>query len=120
MQIVLQIVLDPDAKTGDKISLICKATDASYNVQPESPESVWNIRGLNNNSWHEVQVTEYKSNSKFKVWFGVGPGRLGVEAMNSINSNWANRYLYFFKYFLNQSRRCLHDYPYYKLIMSGV
>ena len=31
----------------------CKATDASYNVQPEKLEQAWNIRGLNNNSWHK-------------------------------------------------------------------
>eukprot|EP00038_Savillea_parva_P011368 m.197059 g.197059 ORF g.197059 m.197059 type:complete len:580 (-) comp19982_c0_seq1:119-1858(-) len=37
-----------------EVILCCKATDASYNSQPENPDSIWNIRGLNNNSWHKV------------------------------------------------------------------
>ena len=41
---------------GQKVELVCKATDASYNVQPESVEGIWNLRGLNNNSWHKVEV----------------------------------------------------------------
>ena len=40
----------------DQLELLCKATDISYNSQPESPEPIWNIRGLNNNSWHRVRV----------------------------------------------------------------
>eukprot|EP00656_Telonema_subtile_P009952 TRINITY_DN14731_c0_g1_i6.p1 TRINITY_DN14731_c0_g1~~TRINITY_DN14731_c0_g1_i6.p1 ORF type:complete len:263 (-),score=57.28 TRINITY_DN14731_c0_g1_i6:64-852(-) len=50
------VVLPQGTKTGDQVKLICKATDASYNSQPESPQSIWNIRGLNNNSWHHVEV----------------------------------------------------------------
>ena len=38
---------------GVKKEFSCKATDASYNVQPEKLEQAWNIRGLNNNSWHK-------------------------------------------------------------------
>jgi sulfite oxidase len=38
------------------LSLVCKAVDDSHNVQPESAESIWNVRGLLNNSWHRVQV----------------------------------------------------------------
>lgn len=33
------------------VILCCKATDASYNSQPENPEPIWNVRGLNNNSY---------------------------------------------------------------------
>ena len=40
-------------KTG-KLEIMCKATDISYNAQPERPEPIWNLRGLNNNSWHRV------------------------------------------------------------------
>ena len=36
----------------------CKATDNSYNVQPEKLDLVWNIRGLNNNSWHKVYINK--------------------------------------------------------------
>jgi sulfite oxidase len=33
-----------------EVHLCCKATDVSYNSQPENSESIWNIRGLNNNA----------------------------------------------------------------------
>lgn len=36
--------------------LICKATDASYNVQPDTIKGIWNLRGINNNAWHRVKV----------------------------------------------------------------
>ena len=32
--------------------MICKAVDASYNVQPDSVDGIWNLRGINNNAWH--------------------------------------------------------------------
>lgn len=38
------------------VELMCRATDASYNTQPESSASIWNIRGLNNNSYHRVRL----------------------------------------------------------------
>ncbi len=38
------------------VNLICKATDASYNVQPDSVTGIWNLRGINNNAWHRVAV----------------------------------------------------------------
>ena len=34
----------------------CKATDASYNIQPEKSDYIWNLRGLNNNSWHKIKM----------------------------------------------------------------
>eukprot|EP00966_Prymnesium_polylepis_P324049 7380154-Prymnesium_polylepis.2 len=37
--------------------LVCKATDAAHNVQPERADSIWNLRGLANNSWHRVPIT---------------------------------------------------------------
>jgi sulfite oxidase len=40
----------------DDLEVICKATDASYNVQPDSVEGIWNLRGINNNAWHRVGV----------------------------------------------------------------
>ena len=41
----------PDKLKNKEIKIICKATDESYNVQPKELESVWNVRGLINNSW---------------------------------------------------------------------
>ena len=38
-----------------QFEVMCKATDVAYNVQPESAEPIWNIRGLNNNSWHRMR-----------------------------------------------------------------
>ncbi len=44
------------AACAGKVSLVCKATDESYNTQPEAPEPIWNLRGVLCNSWHQVQV----------------------------------------------------------------
>ncbi|CAD7942342.1 unnamed protein product [Amoebophrya sp. A120] len=44
------------AKNGEQPVLVCKAIDASYNVQPETVDGIWNARGLNNTSWHRVPL----------------------------------------------------------------
>ncbi len=44
------------SRAGMEMKVICKATDASYNVQPDSVEGIWNLRGINNNAWHRVAV----------------------------------------------------------------
>jgi len=38
------------------MELVCKATDSSYNVQPDTVFPTWNIRGVLTNSWHRVNV----------------------------------------------------------------
>lgn len=43
-------------KDVDHLDLVCKATDRAYNTQPESPEGIWNIRGLLHNAWHRIRV----------------------------------------------------------------
>lgn len=43
-------------EAGTKVDICCKATDYAHNCQPETPDSIWNLRGLNNNSWHHVKV----------------------------------------------------------------
>lgn len=45
---------DGEEAVGRQLEIICKATDASYNVQPDSVEGIWNLRGINNNAWHRV------------------------------------------------------------------
>ena len=40
----------------NKIKIICKATDIGYNTQPKHKNDTWNIRGLNNNSWHSYTL----------------------------------------------------------------
>jgi sulfite oxidase len=39
---------------------IVKAIDEGYNSQPESPASVWNVRGILNSSWHRVSAPSPK------------------------------------------------------------
>lgn len=46
----------PGAKPGDKMRLCAKATDASYNTQPERSDAIWNIRGILYNAWSRVEV----------------------------------------------------------------
>jgi sulfite oxidase len=46
----------PESLAGKKLEIISKATDASYNVQPDSVEGVWNLRGINNNAWPRVSA----------------------------------------------------------------
>ncbi|CAD5234242.1 unnamed protein product [Bursaphelenchus xylophilus] len=50
------IPIPESAKPGDTVEIVCKATDRSYNTQPETPSGLWNIRGLVNTSWHRVMV----------------------------------------------------------------
>mmetsp|Transcript_36653 Transcript_36653/g.98187 ORF Transcript_36653/g.98187 Transcript_36653/m.98187 type:complete len:529 (-) Transcript_36653:232-1818(-) len=52
----LELPVPSDALAKGGMEICCRATDASYCVQPESPEKIWNIRGLNNVSWHRVQL----------------------------------------------------------------
>jgi sulfite oxidase len=40
-----------------ELSIVVKAIDAACNSQPETPDSIWNYRGLVNNSWHKVRVS---------------------------------------------------------------
>lgn len=44
-----------DKKSGN-IEIICRAFDSSYNSQPERPETIWNVRGVVNNSWHRIKL----------------------------------------------------------------
>jgi sulfite oxidase len=37
-----------------QLEIVCKAVDVSYNVQPDTIDGIWNLRGLLNNAWHTV------------------------------------------------------------------
>ena len=39
-----------------KLNICCRAFDSSCNTQPENAETIWNFRGLCNNSWHHIAV----------------------------------------------------------------
>ncbi|CAN6360829.1 unnamed protein product [Urochloa humidicola] len=36
--------------------IVAKAVDSSANVQPESVESIWNLRGILNTCWHRIRI----------------------------------------------------------------
>ncbi|CAN1822989.1 Sulfite oxidase [Linum perenne] len=36
--------------------IVAKAVDSAANVQPESVQEIWNLRGVLNTSWHRVEV----------------------------------------------------------------
>ena len=58
----------PELDNGSKgepgrwLTLTCKATDESFNTQPESAKGIWNLRGILNNSWHTINVKMPKCN----------------------------------------------------------
>jgi sulfite oxidase len=39
-----------------QVEIVAKATDTSYNVQPERIEPYWNLRGVMTNHWPRVTV----------------------------------------------------------------
>lgn len=41
----------------NKLDIVCKAIDSSYNVQPDTVAPIWNLRGVLSNAWHRVNVT---------------------------------------------------------------
>ncbi|XP_077339546.1 sulfite oxidase, mitochondrial [Lithobates pipiens] len=53
--------LEASLPTEDKeVTIICKAVDSSYNVQPDTVAPIWNLRGVLNNSWHRVHVSVHR------------------------------------------------------------
>lgn len=44
------------AVEGNTTQLVCKATDSSYNTQPEGFEGIWNFRGVLSHAWNRVNV----------------------------------------------------------------
>lgn len=43
-------------RNSGEMEILCRAADASHNVQPETVKGIWNPRGFLNNSWHRVKV----------------------------------------------------------------
>lgn len=41
---------------GGTVELVCKACDSQYNVQPDSVDGIWNLRGCLSNAWHRIKV----------------------------------------------------------------
>ena len=46
----------PLPENKSEINICCKAVDESYNVQPDTPAPIWNLRGCLSNAWHYIKV----------------------------------------------------------------
>ncbi|KAJ8667375.1 hypothetical protein QAD02_009037 [Eretmocerus hayati] len=46
----------PVDKSAGQVEIWAKAVDSSYNVQPESFENIWNLRGFLCNAYHRVKI----------------------------------------------------------------
>jgi len=49
--------LEVDTKNKEKLEIWCRAVDSGYNTQPENIEDIWNLRGILNNSWHKISIS---------------------------------------------------------------
>lgn len=52
----LQRAAELARQEGRGLRVMSKATDASHNTQPETLRHVWNLRGINNNACHHVEL----------------------------------------------------------------
>ncbi|KAM3364095.1 Sulfite oxidase [Capsicum chinense] len=56
------VFFEAEANIPQRAEIVAKAVDISANVQPESIDSIWNLRGILNTSWHRVQVRVGQAN----------------------------------------------------------
>ncbi|XP_057465210.1 sulfite oxidase-like isoform X1 [Actinidia eriantha] len=56
------VFFEANADIPKSAEIVAKAVDIAANVQPENVESIWNLRGILNTSWHRVQVRVGRSN----------------------------------------------------------
>ncbi|KAJ0159082.1 Sulfite oxidase [Colletotrichum tanaceti] len=49
-------VAEESKEKEDRVRLVVKATDEAYNTQPESHESIYNVRGNLATAWHRVHL----------------------------------------------------------------
>lgn len=52
----VQVPVAADKVSGDEMEIWSKAVDASYNVQPETFENTWNLRGVLSHAYCRVKV----------------------------------------------------------------
>ncbi|CAN9512279.1 unnamed protein product [Ophioblennius macclurei] len=57
----IEAPLPPEAQ---RLEIVCKAVDNSYNMQPDSVPPIWNLRGVLSNAWHRVQVNIREDNEE--------------------------------------------------------
>eukprot|EP00245_Coleochaete_scutata_P010478 TRINITY_DN3671_c0_g2_i1.p1 TRINITY_DN3671_c0_g2~~TRINITY_DN3671_c0_g2_i1.p1 ORF type:complete len:580 (+),score=104.36 TRINITY_DN3671_c0_g2_i1:155-1741(+) len=51
-----EVPVPKEREPSGTVQICAKATDASYNSQPDNVAPIWNLRGVVNNAWHRVQV----------------------------------------------------------------
>ncbi|XP_010485345.1 PREDICTED: sulfite oxidase isoform X2 [Camelina sativa] len=56
------VLFEATIDVSQTTEVIAKAVDSAANVQPENVESVWNLRGVLNTSWHRVLLRLGHSN----------------------------------------------------------
>ncbi|XP_031252559.1 sulfite oxidase [Pistacia vera] len=56
--VLFEVIVDVLLNT----QIVAKAVDSAANVQPENVETIWNLRGVLNTSWHRVHVRVGHSN----------------------------------------------------------
>ncbi|OIT05991.1 PREDICTED: sulfite oxidase [Nicotiana attenuata] len=56
------VFFEAEANIPQSAEIVAKAVDIAANVQPESIDSIWNLRGILNTSWHRVQVRVGQAN----------------------------------------------------------
>ena len=52
----LEVPVEEKMVKNGSVEILCRAFDSAYNSQPERPETVWNVRGVVNNSWHRIKL----------------------------------------------------------------
>jgi hypothetical protein len=55
-QVCAQVELPVPEGAEERVELVCKAVDDSYNVQPDTFGPIYNARGVLANAWHRVSV----------------------------------------------------------------
>lgn len=43
-------------RNSEDAEIVCKAVDSSYQSQPETFGSIYNVRGVLSNAWHRVKI----------------------------------------------------------------
>jgi sulfite oxidase len=52
----MEAEVPPTVDQKCELSIWVKATDSSYNTQPEEFAPIWNLRGVLSNAWHRITV----------------------------------------------------------------
>ncbi|XP_024196342.2 sulfite oxidase, partial [Rosa chinensis] len=50
------VLFKAEADLSHNTEIVTKAVDIAGNVQPENVGVIWNLRGIQNTSWHRVRV----------------------------------------------------------------